>query len=113
MTVARALLIGIVAVAAVSCGGSRRPAPERERTVVVVDNRGYSDMTIYVVSGARRTRVGTAGGLRQTSLTIPPSSIGNGGSISFVADPIGGTRQSFSTEVYVRAGETITLTIPP
>jgi hypothetical protein len=113
MTIGRGLLIGVVAVATLSCAGAGRPAPERERTVLLVDNRGYSDMTIYVVSGARRTRMGTAGGLRQTSLTIPSSSIGNGGSISFVADPIGGNRQSFSTEVYVRAGETITLTIPP
>lgn len=113
MNVARTLLVGLAAVAALSCAGGRRPAPERERTILVVDNRAYTDMTIYVVAGARRTRVGTAGGLTQTRLTIPASSLGNGGSISFVADPIGGNRQSFSTEVYVRAGETITLTIPP
>ena len=113
MSVGRALVVGLLAVATVSCGGARRPATARERTVVIVDNRGFSDMTIYVVSGARRTRVGTAGGLKQTELTIPPSSIGNASSISFVADPIGGNRQSFSTDVYIRAGETITLTIPP
>ena len=109
----RALLLGAVALAATACAGGRRPAPHRERTAVIVDNRGYTDMTIYVVSGTRRTRIGNAGGLTKTELTIPEFSIGNGGSISFVADPIGGNRSSFSTEVYIRAGETITLTIPP
>jgi hypothetical protein len=95
----RALLLSIVGLATVACAGGRRPAQHRERTVVIVDNRGYSDMTIYVVSGTRRTRVGNAGGLTKTELTIPEYSIGNGGSISFVADPIGGNRASFSTEV--------------
>ena len=109
----RALLLSLFGIATLACAGGRRPAQHRERTVVVVDNRGYTDMTIYVVSGTRRTRIGNAGGLTKTELTIPEFSIGNGGSISFVADPIGGTRSSFSTEVYVRAGETITLTIPP
>jgi hypothetical protein len=109
----RAFVLGFVAIATLGCGGGRRPAQHRERTVVVVDNRGYTDMTIYVVSGTRRTRIGNAGGLTKTELTIPEFSIGNGGSISFVADPIGGNRASFSTEVYIRAGETITLTIPP
>lgn len=113
MSAGRFLLLGVVAATTLACAGMRRPAQERERTVLLVDNRGYSDMTIYVVSGMRRTRLGNAGGLQKTELTIPSSSIGNGGSISFVADPIGGSRQSFSTEVYVRAGETVTLTIPP
>lgn len=109
----RTFVLGIVAIGVLGCAGGRRPAEHRARTVLVVDNRGYSDMTIYVVSGARRTRVGNAGGLSKTELTIPEFAIGNGGSISFVADPIGGNRSSFSTEVYIRAGETITLTIPP
>jgi hypothetical protein len=113
VSAARWLLWGIVAATSLACAGMRRPAQERPRTVLIVDNRGYSDMTIYVVSGLRRTRLGNAGGLQKTELTIPSSSIGNGGSISFVADPIGGNRQSFSTEIYVREGETITLTIPP
>lgn len=113
MIAARTLLLGVVAVATLACAGGRRPAQERPRTVLIVDNRGYTDMTIYVVAGARRTRVGIAGGLQKTELTIPSSSIGNASSISFIADPIGGNRQSFSTEVFVRAGEAITLTIPP
>ena len=111
--VARTLLFGVLAVATLACGGSRRRAPEQARTSVIVDNRGFPNMTIYVVSGASRTRIGTAVGLQKTQLTIPASSIGNGGSISFVADPLGSNRQSFSTSIYVRAGETITLTIPP
>ena len=113
MSAARALLFGIVAATALACAGVRKPAQERARTVLIVDNRAYTDMTIYVVSGMRRARMGNAGGLTKTELTIPSSSIGNGGSISFVAEPIGGNRNSFSTEVYVREGETITLTIPP
>ena len=113
MIPARALLLGIAAITTLACAGMRKPAPERARTVVIVDNRAFSDMTIYVVSGTRRTRLGNVVGLQKTELTIPSSSIGNGGSISFVADPIGGNRRSFSTEIYVREGETVTLTIPP
>ena len=114
MMLRRVFLLGAVALVATACTGSRkRPSPPRERTVLVVDNRGYADMTLYVVVGTRRTRVGIAGGLKTTELTIPPYTLGSGGSLAFVADPIGGKRQSFSQEIYVREGERITLTIPP
>lgn len=113
MMLGRVLLIGAVALATTACAGSRRQLPPRERTVLVVDNRGYADMTVYVVAGSSRTRVGTAGGLRITELTIPANAVGGGTPLRFVADPLGSSRQSYTQEIYVREGDRVTLTIPP
>ena len=111
--IGRMMVVGAVAIVATACASKPRAAVPQERTVLLVDNQGYYDMTVYIVAGARRQRVGIAGGLKKTELTIPPHMLGVAGPISFVADPIGETRTSFSQEIYVRAGERVTLTIPP
>ena len=105
-----ALVAGVALLAA--CG-SRRPAPAREPTFLMVDNKGYADMRIYVHAGTSRRSIGIAGGLKTTRLTIPAHVVGTSAHLRFSADPIGGSRQSYSQELFVREGDEITLTIPP
>jgi len=86
---------------------------ERPRTMVEVDNQSLSDMTIYVLRGSQRVRIGIASGLRKTQLTIPQGIVFGATSLRFLADPIGGTVTPVSQEITVSEGETVILRIPP
>ncbi len=86
---------------------------DRPRTTVEVDNQSLSDMTIYVLRGSQRVRIGIASGLRKTALTIPQGIVFGATSLSFLADPIGGTATPVSQEITVSEGDTVILRIPP
>lgn len=78
-----------------------------------VENRGFTDMIIYAVSGAQRVRLGMATGNSTGSFTIPRYLIRGAGPLRFLADPIGGNRTPVSDEMTVHPGDIVTLTIPP
>lgn len=90
-------------------GSLDKPLP----TTVVVDNQGVLDMTIYILRGAQRMRLGVAGGLSKTRLTIPASIVYGATTLRFVADPIGGSRNPVSEEITISEGDEIGLRIPP
>jgi predicted small lipoprotein YifL len=115
MTTIRALVIGLLVAGVAACG---RRGPETgidpdAATVVVVDNQAFPDMTIYVYEGARRVRLGIAGGLKQTRFTLPRYLVRTLTAIRFQADPIGSSRTPFSNEIQVSPGDQVTLRIPP
>lgn len=116
-----ALLIAAGAAAtapvAVACHPAPRdtmePSPNSAATLVV-DNRGFTDMTIYVLrGGTQRIRIGLAIGSSTQRFTIPADIVAGSTTLRFIADPIGGRRSPVSDEIAVRAGDTVTLTIPP
>lgn len=111
------ILIGVLAACAVlaasACFAGRPRAPN-EAASVEVENRGFADMTVYVVDmGGARRRLGTATGLTTTVLTIPQTTVGNGREILFVVDPIGGARTAYTNRIYVTPGDEVRLVIPP
>ena len=91
---------------------SEQPTPRRP-TTVLVDNRGFLDMTIYVVRGGQRIRLGTANGHGRTRFTIPAHLIFGTTTLQFLADPIGGNRSPVSNEIGVSEGEEVQLVINP
>lgn len=99
----------IAACASMKSSSGPAPAP----TTVVVDNRALLDMTIYVVRGGQRVRLGLATGLSQTKFTIPPGIVSGGTTVRFLADPVGSSRTPVSEEISVREGEEVGLMIPP
>ena len=111
------VLLGLVAVAVMSaCGGARsRPGVDQaERATIAVDNRAFTDMTVYVSEavGSRR-RLGLATGVSTTVFTIPSTVVGNGRELSFIVDPVGSSRTAISNTLFVQPGQRVTLTIPP
>lgn len=109
-----ALIPGLALVLLAACGAARQSeSPSRdERSVLEVENRDFTDMTVYAILGSSRIRLGTATGISTTTMTIPQSLIGGGGrDLQFVADPIGGRRASVSERIFVRPGQTVKLTI--
>src|SRR5687768_2356936 len=107
-------LMVVVAGALLLAGcASRRTGEAPERTVVEVDNRGFTDMNVYVVDGSQRLRLGLAVGLQKTVLTIPARAVGTARDLQFLADPIGSSRTAISQRLYVRQGDRVQLTIAP
>lgn len=104
------LLLGVAACASFSHSGT---PDQNQPTVVVVDNQSYLDMNVYAVRSGQRIRLGTAGGVGKTSLTIPSTLVSGATPIRFVADPIGGARASVSQEITVSPGDTVVMQIPP
>lgn len=98
-----------------ACGSSRSgsQATIRSETFVEVDNQALLDMTIYVVRGGQRVRLGMATGLSRSRFTIPSGIVFGSTSLRFLADPVGSTATPVSEEISVSEGETVVLRIPP
>jgi hypothetical protein len=111
----RYLILSLLAMLplASACSAKRQTRAEQPRTVLEVDNQGFSDVNIYVVSNGFQQRMGFAPGHTKTLLTIPPSAITGARMLRFLADPIGSRRTALSQEIYVSPGDQVTLVIPP
>jgi hypothetical protein len=100
-----------------ACGSGRQsddrnPAPLESKTTLRVDNNGFLDMTVYVLDGSQRVRLGIANGNRSTELTIPPYLVRGVTSLRFLCDPVGGNRAPVSDQIVVEPGDRVTLLIP-
>lgn len=107
-------LIPYFALVVLTACGAARPSGSpavSPRTILEVDNRGFADMTVYVVESSRRIRLGTATGNSTTKLMIPVSLVGGGRELQFLCDPIGGNRPAVSERLFVWPGEQVKLTI--
>jgi hypothetical protein len=100
----------MVVLAAACASRGRAPAP-REGALLVVDNRAFSDMTIYAVEGTARRRLGFAPGNTRTEIQLPATLVNR--DLQLLADPVGSSRTSISNRIYVQSGGSVTLTIPP
>ena len=96
-----------------STRGTGAPAANRAEAFVRVENRSMLDMTIYVVRGAERRRLGLVNALSTQTLSIPSVLVNGSGVLRFQADPIGGSRTPVSEEIFVRDGDVVQLIIPP
>ena len=107
-----ATLATATTLALAACGGRATRAQEPP-TYVRVQNQSWMDQTVYVVRSGQRIRIGTVTGGSTQRLRLPSSILFGATPLSFVVDPIGSQRQSYSTQIVVSPGEDVTLTIPP
>lgn len=111
----RQLAALVVIGGALGCGRNRADTvidPDAA-TTLIVDNQAFPDMTIYVLDGSRRVRLGMATGHSKTQFTLPKYLIRTITPVRFLADPIGSTRTPVSDEITVTPGDSVTLRIPP
>jgi hypothetical protein len=117
MTLSRLLTLLLLVIGA--CRSAReaddnRPGPARGPATIEVENQNFLDMTVYVVEGGVRQRLGAARGNSTTTLTIPGRLIRGGASpLRFLADPIGQEGLPVTEEIMVEPGDTVELVIPP
>jgi hypothetical protein len=125
MWTARMGLLGLLALAA-GCGASRSsttgPAPKQQGAAeadstygssvkVEIDNRNYSDMSIYLISDGARVLVGSAPGLSKTTLSLPAASRRSNWRVRLLADPIGGSAAIRTPSLLVAPGQNVYWTI--
>ena len=112
----RGVLLAMAAAAGLSACGGSKPDPGVSPdmpTTVRVENQSGDDMTIYVVKSGQRLRLGTVNvGMTQTFKLAKPIVTGMT-TLRFLADPIGGRRNSISEEISLRPGEEIVLRLGP
>lgn len=115
MKIVRRLMVVAACTLAAACAsaGANPKTTRGEPATVLVDNQSFVDMTVYVLRGAQRVRLGLATGLSKTRFTLPRGFVFAGTSLRFVADPIGGAKSPVSEEITVGEGEEIELRIPP
>jgi hypothetical protein len=95
-------------------GKPESPAAPAAGATLTIENQGFTDMTIYALSGTTgRVRLGQVVGNSTQRLPIPGYLIQSGATVRFIADPIGGSRTPVSDELLVSPGDSVTLTIPP
>ena len=109
-------LLHLTTALVVACHSSRQaddavPPPARGPATVEVDNRGFADMTVYVVDGGRRERLGVASGHSTTSFTIPARLVRDVTTLKFICDPIGGSALPVTEEILVEPGDVVSLII--
>lgn len=116
LALALTCLGGAAACSSTNSAGAGGMAVPEEATTVKVENLGFLDMDVYVtrVPAGPRIRLGTANSNVTTTLKIPSDVLLGGGatSLRFVADPIGGSRRSVSSQILVTRGDEVTLMIP-
>lgn len=99
-------------IVACSSTKSNTDEPIGSKTLVRIENRNFYDMTIYVLHGASRIRLGTVTGNRTEEFIVPEYLLTGPSSIRFLADPIGGRRTPISQEISVIPGQLVELIIP-
>lgn len=112
MNINRRLFLGVAITALAGCATSHNLRETQPQTTLMVENQATLDMTVYVLRGSERIRLGIATALRSTQLRIPPDLIFGSTSLRFLADPIGANRLPASEEIIVNPGDIVSMTIP-
>lgn len=107
-----AAAVAAVALLAACASLRNAPASTAPQTSLKVDNQAFLDMTIYVMRGPERVRLGLARGA-STSTFVIPADVLLPATLRFVADPIGSSRASISEEISVSPGDQVGIQIPP
>jgi hypothetical protein len=107
----RILLLLVVLTVACAKRDPDQPAPEDAPAVLVVNNHGFLDRTIYLIRGSLRMRMGVAPGKQTTELVIPERYVRDRTYLRFEADPVGSRAVVSTREELVFPGTIVTLTI--
>jgi hypothetical protein len=113
------VLLLVVALSVAACSrrggeeaGSNNPAPVYAGPIkIVVDNRHWQDITLYVLHDGQRSRVGTVTATTIGTFSIPPHQIGQTGLIRLIADPVGSQVGISSETIVVKPGQEVQWTL--
>jgi hypothetical protein len=75
-------------------------------TLLSVENRHWSNVTVYVLRGGARARIGTVTSMRTETFVIPAVLVGSVVELRLIADPVG-SEPYVSDPVTVGPGERI------
>ena len=84
--------------------------PDGEVTVRVV-NHSWLDVTVYIVQGSRRERLGSATATSTTTFAVALRRLANGGEYRLLGDPVGSRTTVRSEPLYAQDGDVVTWTL--
>ena len=84
--------------------GADGPEPEPEPALVHVENRTWSDLTIYLLRSSTRIRLGFVTSMDTVTFTLRDEWV-RGGSLRLIADPIGELAEFASDPLNLRPGD--------
>lgn len=79
----------------------------QEETTVRVANNNWNNMTVYVVRGSSRHRLGTVTSMNTETFRIPAAFLTGTDAVRLVADPLGSSDTYTTPTVQVQPGEEI------
>jgi len=106
----RTAFLGMVSALSLSGCAGRAPGggadPGGHALAVEIENRGWSDVVIYLVRGSSVARLGTVGSLRSETFVFPYRRLG-AGEARLRARPVGGPAPFTSEQLQVRPGQSV------
>lgn len=110
----RVLAVFFVAVATAACASAPGAvgAGTREGATLRVENHAVLDVNVYALRASQRIRLGTVSAHSTATLRVPPTLVGSGLGVQFIADFIGSDRAPVSEEVVIWPGDEVRLLIP-
>ena len=110
----------LIAAALLLAGCATNPAPgapteqpSDSMVTVLITNRSNWDMDVFLVRAGQRARIGLAPGGMTTRFGLTPAQYVGGGQIRLLAVPVVSGRAVTSEPLTLRAGQEVTLDIPP
>ncbi len=79
---------------------------------VKVSSHHFLDINMYVVKDGQRLRLGTVRGTGTETFRIPASFLRTGGTLRFIADPIGSSETVFDQSYDLLPGDEIFVIVP-
>lgn len=89
----------------------RGPDLRNAEVTILVRNRHWLDLNIYLIRGTVSERLGTAGGLSDRVISLPWRRVAAGGTMRLAADPIGQNRGVITETILVRPSSVVEWTI--
>ena len=106
------LLVALVVGACRKRGDVDQPAPDPNTPVAVeIENHYQGDVTIYLVRGGLRQRLGMVTALGTAEFTFPWRWLSQSGSSRLLASPIAGARSYLSEPLLMQPGQWIKWTL--
>lgn len=85
--------------------------PEQEKTTVRVENRNWSDVTVYAILGGQRQRLGTVNSMGSASFRVPSHFLAAGRDLQLLVDPVGSSEEYMSPAMQVYSGQEVSLSV--
>jgi len=111
-TVGLSLLVGLTLLGCRKRGAETRPAPDPNTPVPVqIESHFMGDVTIYLVRGSLRQRLGMVTALGSAEYTFPWRWLSQSGSSRLMAYPVAGARVHVSEPLILQPGQWIKWTL--
>ena len=107
-SVAALVILGACAPAAEQ---TRRSDAVRSGTMLMVQNDNWSDVTIYLMRGSARTRLGSVSAMGRAEFRLPAAYVVGASDVTLQASPVGSNESYISPPILVFPGAQLALTV--